>query len=619
MLRADHIIRLLRATLLAGAASLALGLASASALAQAPEQAWELDGVDRVVAISDIHGAQQAFVETLQSAGVVDAAAGWIAGRTHLVVVGDIVDRGDDSRAALDLMMRLEEQAAAAGGRVHFVLGNHELMDLVGDLRYVTKGEFAAFAADETAAMRDAAYAWHAARPPAGRAPLTRAEFDARFPPGFFGHRAAFSAGGRYGRWLLGKPLALRVNDTLFVHAGVTAALGSMSLQGINGALRGEFVEYVKLLEQLTTRGTVVPTMDFYELPALLGVPAVAADAAPAAEPPTPDPQVQRLLELQKSLVFTPASPLWYRGNVGCGPLVEQDRLAKSLQSLSSQRVVIGHTPTFKRQVWRRLDDKVWLIDAGMLRSYYQGQGAALLLEHGTMAAIYQGASKPAAVEELDDRAGALSANLAPAELEAALTGGEITARSPTPAGELLELRWQGKDLQALFRPASGPPGFFPEVAAYRLDRLLGLAMVPAAVLRKVDDTLGTLRFVPRSLIMEAKRVTGEARVEPWCPLQDQWQEMYLFDALIFNAPRTGGDLHYVAGGGQLVLTGHHEAFGTGQGIPVHLKDASLGVTALWRLRLAGLASDEARASLLQVLPKRQYDALVKRARALAR
>ena len=111
---------------------------------------WQFSGVERIVAVSDIHGAYEPLVATLRNAGVLDTDLGWAGGATHLVIVGDILDRGPDSRDAMDLLMRLEAEAETAGGMVHVLIGNHEAMNLIGDLRYVAKEEFAAFADEET-------------------------------------------------------------------------------------------------------------------------------------------------------------------------------------------------------------------------------------------------------------------------------------------------------------------------------------------------------------------------------------------------------------------------------------------------------------------------------------
>jgi hypothetical protein len=108
-------------------------------------------------------------------------------------------------------------------------------------------------------------------------------------------------------------------------------------------------------------------------------------------------------------------------------------------------------------------------------------------------------------------------------------------------------------------------------------------------------------------------------RVEAWCPLRDQWQAMRLFDALIANAARTPGDVQYVAASGQLVLTGHTAAFGTGAAVPADPSETESGINARWRQGLAAVASPDSRQELLEVLPRRQYEALLRRAEALAK
>jgi hypothetical protein len=575
-------------------------LAARTACAQ-----WALDGVGKVIAISDIHGAQAAFVETLQAPDVVDTQLAWSAGDSHLVIVGDILDRGNDSRQTMDLLMRLEREAAKAGGRVHVVLGNHELMNLVGDLRYVSRAEYAAFADDEAVGTRDAVLG----KMNAAGSPLTRDEFDARFPPGFFGHRAAFSASGKYGRWLLEKPLALRINDSLFAHAGLSEALVRMDLETLNGALRNELIEYVKLLEQMSADGPLDPTIDFYDVPDVLA-------KLPEEQK---SPAVARLLTLHESMIHDQSSPLWYRGNVGCGPLIEQDRLAGALKKFGVSRVVVGHTPTFQRKIWRRLDDRVFLIDAGMLHSYYSGQGAALVIDGSQASAVYQGQPQARAIDTLPQRTGVLSAGLTPDELEQALREGEVVDQVETSDAVELTLSWRGHSLKGSFSPAGGRnKSFFPAVAAYRLDRALQLGMVASAVVRELNGETGTLVYLPSGLISEARRVAERIYVPAWCPLADQYQAMYLFDALIANAPRTGDEIHYSRTDGEVILGGHRNAFGNDTGVPRHLAGVELRPSALWRQRLAGLDADAARSLLEDVLPNRAIKALVRRAAALA-
>ena len=75
-------------------------------------------------------------------AGVADEDGHWVAGTTHLVQTGDFTDRGKDTRKVMDLLRRLQKEAKDAGGRAHVLLGNHEIMNILGDLRYVDPEEY---------------------------------------------------------------------------------------------------------------------------------------------------------------------------------------------------------------------------------------------------------------------------------------------------------------------------------------------------------------------------------------------------------------------------------------------------------------------------------------------
>jgi hypothetical protein len=102
-------------------------------------------GPDRVVAIGDLHGDLDATRIALHLAGVSNDQDRWVGGATVLVQTGDQLDRGDDELEILDLLDDLTVQARAAGGAVHVLNGNHELMNVKQDLRYVTLGGFLDF------------------------------------------------------------------------------------------------------------------------------------------------------------------------------------------------------------------------------------------------------------------------------------------------------------------------------------------------------------------------------------------------------------------------------------------------------------------------------------------
>jgi hypothetical protein len=143
-------------------------------------------GVDSLYVLGDVHGEYDALVEGLRAAGLVDEKLRWSGGRRHLALAGDLTDRGPDVLALLWLVYRLEREAAAAGGAVHVVLGNHEVMVLLGDERYVHPKEM------HVAALHSAGY---------------HEMFDPRT--------------SILGRWLSSRPGLIRVDRALIAHGGL--------------------------------------------------------------------------------------------------------------------------------------------------------------------------------------------------------------------------------------------------------------------------------------------------------------------------------------------------------------------------------------------------------------
>jgi len=157
-----------------------------------------------VAAISDIHGNCAGALALLTAQGILDRDRRWAFGKGHLVVVGDMLDRGGQVTEVLWLLRSLEVQARAAGGAVHVLLGNHETMVLKGDLRYVNPRYMAL--------------------------PLP--------PPALYGPDTEL------GRWLRSRPVLLRLGDVLFVHGGPSAEFAAAhgDLAGVNAAARQEWL-----------------------------------------------------------------------------------------------------------------------------------------------------------------------------------------------------------------------------------------------------------------------------------------------------------------------------------------------------------------------------------------
>ncbi len=308
---------------------------SAAPAARPPEDTFH--GVTRIVAVGDVHGGYDEFVAVLRAAGVIDAGNRWRAGRAHLVQTGDLLDRGAGSRRVMDLLMGLERQARSAGGRVHALIGNHEVMNLAGDLRYVAEGEYAAFATRNSARVRDRAYA-ALADPALKDDPAYREQWYAERPLGWVEHREAFGPTGRYGRWIRQHNTVVRIDDYLFLHGGISPALAATPRREINERLRAEIA------------GTEVP---------------------------------------KDGLAAGRDGPLWYRG-LAQGP---EDELLPHVQQVLAthgvKHIVVGHTTT-PGAVVPRFGGAVVLIDVG-LSAHYGARLACLVVRRGESFALHRG------------------------------------------------------------------------------------------------------------------------------------------------------------------------------------------------------------------------------------
>jgi hypothetical protein len=244
--------------------------------------------VDRIIAIGDVHGDVKALRSCLRIAGLVDDADRWTGGTAHLVQLGDILDRGDAERGCIDLLFSLQEQARAAGGNVHVLLGNHEIMNVDHDFRYVTRDSWAGWAAaGEGAAGR--------------RQRLGDVLATLSYPPHQRERAAAFRPGGAVARRLARMPVAVRIGDALFVHAGARLRHAAYGLERMN------------------------------------------AEAAAWLRGRRPRPEV----------LDEDDSPLWVRqySVPNVKPAVERE-LENVLRALNCQRMVVGHTPQVGVDGW---------------------------------------------------------------------------------------------------------------------------------------------------------------------------------------------------------------------------------------------------------------------------
>jgi hypothetical protein len=256
--------------------------------------------ISKFFVISDVHGQFDRMIEILKNSRIIDANNDWAWGNGHLIVLGDVFDRGDKVTECLWFIHQLEMQAENWKGKVHYLLGNHEIMVLQNDDRYIN---------DKYKKT----------------AKLMKMEI-----------KDVYSPNSEFGRWLRTKHTIIKLNDVLFVHAGIHPKFSyyGYNFQAVNNSIRSNIdaaKDKIKYNEYL-------------------------------------------------NFLFGSDGPLWYRGyfeDSKTSAQITQDQLIKLLGDLEVNKIVVGHTtqdfinPFFK--------DSVIPVDTGIK---YGNKGEALLYEN---------------------------------------------------------------------------------------------------------------------------------------------------------------------------------------------------------------------------------------------
>ncbi len=506
----------------------------AARLSAAEDIPYQWTGVERVVAVADLHGDfdRFAFILAHPQIGLVDEELHWIGGKAHLVQLGDVLDRGPRAKDILDLIRRLQGEAAAAGGAVHMILGNHEEMNITGIALdypdYVPVEQFVAFLPADFRRQREAEYL---KKLPAGereRAQIEGLDINANEGLAEFWRkvlagkdaeaRRAYVLGFNeaYGDWIVRLNTVIKIDDVVYAHGGISEAISRWPLREINQVMRRELEFF---------QGRMRNPQDY-------------------AKPFHP------------RLVYDPDSPLWFRGLATRNGAAAQAEVERTLANLGAKAMVIGHnyfqfnagsSAIIERSNVSRFQDKVWIMDTGISGSY-GGIPSALIYDRGEFRVWGE-------TEEVAARSGIRQPPprpLSPREMETYLRTAAVVKRGPGVGGRTdawrLTLELQGLTRYALFRyvdrrrPDPLPDSWRYDLAAYALNKYLGLEIVPPIVERRVEDITGGVQaFVSGGRSLPERR---GARVEPRDPeaLARGLADLAVFQALVNDDCRNEKD-----------------------------------------------------------------------------
>jgi len=306
-------------------------------------------GVDKIVAVGDIHGDYDNFTTILKNTGIISSNGHWKAGCTHFVQTGDVLDRGPDARKVLDLIMKLEKEAEKAGGMVHFLLGNHEEMNITGialdQPGYVTPEQFVSFLPEKYRRRKEQEFIKKSEASPSDKeksltaywSRIIREDEQARqiYTENF---------NKKYGGWILQHNVVIMINDIVFVHGGISTKFSKWKLSGINNRARYELSE----IQNARLRNTSL-AIDF-------------------------------------EIVFQSDGPLWYRELARQDEKYFKTEVDTILENLKARAMVIAHTPktgiAASVESLSRFDKRLWVIDTGISKAY-GGILSALIIKNG--------------------------------------------------------------------------------------------------------------------------------------------------------------------------------------------------------------------------------------------
>ncbi len=583
---------------------------------------------ERVVAIGDIHGEFDGLVGILQVSGLIDDDLRWVGGDTTLVQTGDFTDRGKDVRRVMDLLMRIQKEAKEAGGRALILQGNHEHMNLSGEVRpeYVTTEICSAFADEDSEARRQAAYeewkAWQAKN--TYFPPRSVEEWNQLYPLGYFEYIDAIGPDGDYGPWLRTLPVAVKVGDSVFLHGGIGPEYVSYSIQKINKLHYQVQTALDEDREFLVRQGTILPFFSLTELnQAIVGSVQTRGRGNPMSEHEKYmfNKTVRDLGDLGRLL--DPDSPLWFRGYHSLDDEALEKLVRKLDKAYKTSHYVVAHTVQPSAEIWSRLDGAIFLIDTGMLSSHYGGRASALEINDGRFTAIYPndrtvlidgesgsalvpassgGNGREALVGTLSDLALAAPQYVGEdgyawpgpdgttlpfqthAEVRHFLQNAEVTDIEDIPVGvtkpKKVTLELDGVRAQAAFREVSLNAerqrmadgsvamhlrdSYKNEVAAYELGLMLGITNIPPVVLRTINGNEGSLQLWVAGTIPEKERMAEGQKAPDRVRFLRQTYDMDVFDALINNLDRNQGNLLW-DDQWNLWMIDHTRSFGKGK------------------------------------------------------
>ena len=369
--------------------------------------AWPFSHLDaspnedpHIVVIGGVKGAAQTVAALLEHLELIDTEQHWSGGDTILIQTGDLVDGGENVRATLDLFMRLQSEATDAGGRVIVLMGNHEAMNMLGELRDVNYMAYRHFADSDSEDRQRRAWeqwlAWRQRRADALGVKFEatvqiEAEWFAAHPIGWTEYADSMRPEGVYGSWSRSLPVAVEIDKILFIHAGIGPEYENRDVASINRRAADEITRFDESRRFMVEKGLCLPTASVSELAEILKEEVTFLNELGSSRRRVIQRRradVQEVAELGHAgswSLFDTQGPLWFCGAAKGAEEELGPHLASILDTFDVDRMVTGQSAGRERIIRTRFDNRVLLTSIDMSDDPYVrgGKPAALEIEDG--------------------------------------------------------------------------------------------------------------------------------------------------------------------------------------------------------------------------------------------
>jgi len=493
---------------------------------------YEFRTSGKIVAIGDINGGYEELVSLLEEVKLIDASQNWVGENSHLVSLGNLLDKAGSGTRVISLLMKLQQQAPATSGKLHVVLGD-------ADVEALTENTG-----------------------------LDSTSHD----------------------WLQQLPVLIKINEKVYAHGGIADGFVDESLESINKMAAKE-------LTAVQTSAT------------------------------------KRLQDDNKSRssVLSGNGPVRYRGTAMCHPFSESFNTERFLKKVGARQLVIGHVPTGGLVV-SRMNGSVILLDTGMSEG---GQAGVLIDDENEVPYVhYLGSGHRAFIVPEKRQLSLWLSGMQDQEIEDFLR--------TSPVVEVIEIGtgitnpWRVEQLHdglknsAVFKYVDTDPGieskkyyssrrsdesdrYVYEVAAYKLDRMLDLQLVPAAVVSTVEGKKGARQDWITNAINERDRLEDEIPFDGPCDQQEQYRLRIVFDILIYNEDRNLTNILWTKNNFMMMFIDHTRAFRSPKKRPHQYRKVGIRVSDLLKATLESLNMESLMVELGDYLHPKQIESLLGR------